>query len=97
MHLHQVGLHIESCLTRSGTTDDNHILFLAYFGCFGRLFMVRRSVSVRMTLFEKSGSVYGLMSSGSRSVQAVLFALPELLAVLALEIDRQLEKRTPDR
>jgi len=39
-------------------------LFLAYFGCFGRLFMVRNSVCVRMTLLENSGSMYGLMSSG---------------------------------
>ena len=39
-------------------------LFRAYFGCFGRLFMVRYSVCVRMTLLEKSGSIYGLMSSG---------------------------------
>lgn len=27
-HLHKVRLHIESCLTGSGTTDDNHILIL---------------------------------------------------------------------
>ena len=29
-------------------------LFRAYFGAFGLLFMVRRSVSVRMTLFSKT-------------------------------------------
>ena len=39
-------------------------LFRAVFGSFGRLFMVRYSVCVRMTLLENSGSVYGLMSSG---------------------------------
>ena len=37
-------------------------LFLAYFGAFGRLFMVRRSVSVRMTLFSKTGSMKGSIS-----------------------------------
>ena len=32
-------------------------LFLAYFGCFGRLFIVSPSVWVRMTLLEKSSSM----------------------------------------
>lgn len=60
-------------------------LFLAYFGCFGRLFMVRNSVCVRMTLLENSGSMYGLMSLRfAPAGRAVLFALAELLAVLAL-------------
>ena len=38
-------------------------LFLAYFGCFGRLFMVSRSVCVKGILFSNTGSVYGFMSS----------------------------------
>ena len=39
-------------------------LFRAYFGFFGRLFMVRASVCVRIMLLAKSSSIYGLMSSG---------------------------------
>ena len=39
-------------------------LFRAVFGFFGRLFIVRLSVAVRITLFRGSGSVYGAMSSG---------------------------------
>ena len=39
-------------------------LFLAYFGCLGRLFMVRNSVCVRMTLLENSGSMYGAAGEG---------------------------------
>ncbi len=38
-------------------------LFLAYFGCFGRLFMVSRSVCVSGILFSNTGSMYGFMSS----------------------------------
>ena len=37
-------------------------LFLAYFQFFGRLFMVRNSVCVRITLFSKTGSTKGAMS-----------------------------------
>ena len=45
-------------------------LFLAYFGCFGRLFMVRNSVCVRMTLLENSG----FMVSRSVCVKGILFS-----------------------
>ncbi|GFI25297.1 hypothetical protein IMSAGC012_00404 [Lachnospiraceae bacterium] len=38
-------------------------LFLAYFGCFGRLFMVSRSVCVSGILFSNTGSMYGFISS----------------------------------
>ena len=38
-------------------------LMRAYFGCFGRLFMVSRSVYVKGILFSNTGSVYGFMSS----------------------------------
>ena len=38
-------------------------LFLAYFGCFGRLLIISRSVWVRMTLFSNTGSTYGFISS----------------------------------
>ena len=38
-------------------------LFLAYFGCLGRLFMVSRSVCVKGILFSNTGSVYGFISS----------------------------------
>lgn len=38
-------------------------LFRAYFGCFGRLLMVSRSVCVRMMLLSNTGSMYGLMSA----------------------------------
>lgn len=34
-------------------------LLRAYFGCFGRLFMVSRSVCVKGILFSNTGSVYG--------------------------------------
>ena len=39
-------------------------LFRAVLGSLGRLFIVSRSVWVRMMLFRKSGSIYGSMSSG---------------------------------
>ena len=38
-------------------------LFRAVFGSFGRLFIVRRSVCVRMMLFLNTGSMYGRISS----------------------------------
>ena len=36
---------------------------VSYFGCFGRLFMVSRSVCVKGILFSNTGSVYGFISS----------------------------------
>ena len=39
-------------------------LFLAYFGCFGRLDMVIRSVCVMGMLLKKSLSMYGAISAG---------------------------------
>lgn len=39
-------------------------LFLAYFGCFGRLDMVIRSVIVMGMLLKKSLSMYGAISAG---------------------------------
>ena len=38
--------------------------FRALAGIFGRVFMVRNSVPVKMTLFWNFGSTNGLMSSG---------------------------------
>ena len=38
-------------------------LFLAVLGSLGRLFIVSRSVWVRMMLFSNTGSINGLMSS----------------------------------
>jgi len=37
-------------------------LFLAYFGCFGRLFMVSRSVCVSGIVLSNTGAVYGFTS-----------------------------------
>ena len=36
---------------------EDCLLYTSYFGCFGRLFMVSRSVCVKMMLFWKSGSM----------------------------------------
>ena len=50
-------------LAAAGIADYKDIFFLAYFGCFGRLFMVSRSVCVKGILFSNTGSMYGFMSS----------------------------------
>lgn len=50
--------------------------FRALAGIFGRVFMVRNSVPVRMTLFWNFGSTNGLMSSG---VPHVAFPYVEIL------------------
>ena len=49
-------------------------LFLAVFGSFGRLLMVRLSVLVRITLFWNTGSMYGRSSCIAVSVLAGIFA-----------------------
>ena len=63
-HLHQIRLHIEARLAGTGPPITITFLFLAYFGFFGRLLMVSRSVWVRMMLFSNTGSMYGSMSFG---------------------------------
>ena len=54
----------EKLLTNKKNGMAMLLLFLAVFGSFGRLFIVKRSVCVRITLFLKSESMYGAMSSG---------------------------------
>ena len=39
-------------------------LFLAFFGSFGRLDIISRSVCVSSTLFSNTGSIKGLISAG---------------------------------
>ena len=50
-------------LPEAGAADDEHVLFLAVFAFFGRLFMVSLLSLRKMMLFWNLGSMYGRMSS----------------------------------
>ena len=63
-------------------------------GFLGRVFMVRNSVFVKMTLFSNFGSTKGLMSFSvpqRADPYPVFFIPPEFLCVLAFHIDQQAE------
>ena len=72
-------------------------LFRAYFGCFGRLLIISRSVCVSSTLFSNIGVDVWLYILGiAPTCRAVLHALAVFLCVLAFHIDRKPDNDRPD-
>ena len=81
-HLHKVGLHIESCLTRSGTTDDNHILISGILWCFwsavhGQTFRFCEDDIVFKDRIHEGFNIFSISPSG----RSILHTLSELLCI----------------
>lgn len=70
-------------------------LFLAYFGSFGRLFMVSRSVCVRITLFSNTGSTNGSISFAVPHLADPYSTPPIFLRSYCDNIDSRFKGATP--
>ena len=95
VHLHQIWLYKKPCLAGAGTADDEYVLVssvlrLLWTAVHGQELRLRQNDVVGELRVHVRFDVIRLAPSG----RSVFFALPELLAVLAFDVDRQLEQRT---
>ena len=86
----KVRLHIESCLTGSGTTDDNHILISGILWGFwsavhGQTFCFCEDDIVFKNRIHEGFDIFSI----SPSCRSILHTLPELLCVFRTIVDNQ--------
>ena len=92
-HLHEVGLHIESCFTGSGSTDDDHI----FVSCILRKFRAAvHSQPLRLCqddiIFKYRINKWFNVFFISPSCRTVFFALPELFCIFPFHVHNTAEK-----